>query len=321
MVWLIAIIVTCSFSYCEGFDVRNDASEPPWRRDVILWQAQIPNQADWRDHPGLTSRFLEEYPDDLEVLFLHPAGPQDERMWVRVIAYDDQTHLYLGVLLNSPDIVQTISQGDNVSFRVEDRSEYPLAVSFQGDYRKAGLPDMAPPGFFAKFAQGARWYRLGNYGHNPAALDSSVTAFGEATLAVSGETGDLERFYLHFLMARCYAEQYQTLGAIEQFEQAIAIRPEDEDAQMGLLAELSLLAHSPESMLPVGTSAEWEQRFVAQVEVVRSQFPPEAECVAFIEKLLSGALQEEFGIPQKGSGLPPDKSARIGDGTFRWKHK
>jgi hypothetical protein len=83
-------------------------STPPWRQDVVLWQMQLGSGRPRRRHDSLQGKFHVEYPDDLEIVFGDAVAGTSERMWVGVIAFDEKCGEYLGVLLNSPDLIGTI---------------------------------------------------------------------------------------------------------------------------------------------------------------------------------------------------------------------
>jgi hypothetical protein len=70
----------------------------------------------WRLDPALWGRSLEEYPDDVEVLFDdRPPSPEGwESMWVSIRACKRTT--CEGVLLNQPFHLRSVAQGDTVRF-------------------------------------------------------------------------------------------------------------------------------------------------------------------------------------------------------------
>lgn len=84
----------------------------------------------WRDHPKLRGRFHPEYPDDLQII-VHDGGPRltdrrPEAVWVRVLAHD--AGVFTGEVLNHPEQLLTVKQGDRVQFVVPQSGEYPLMV-------------------------------------------------------------------------------------------------------------------------------------------------------------------------------------------------
>jgi hypothetical protein len=299
--------------------MQSQGSSAPWRKDIILWPSQLPGDQSWRRHDRLQGRFHRDDPDDLEVVFRNRAGGRDERMWVGVIAYQAGPPEYLGILLNSPVLIGTIRQGDNVAFTFPEAAPYPLAVAMDGDYRRAGLPPMAPPAFRDAMADGLNQYRQGAFGHNQAGIAAAVESFVRAEGVMTNETDEASRFARHFFLARCYAEQYHTLEAIREFQRAVTYRPDDEDAQMGLLAEYSVLAHRGPDKLPIGNPEYWAQQFETQVSVVKRRFSPEADGNRIIDELFSGEVPEE----ERRSLRKEQRDAlhRIGPGSFRWKTK
>src|SRR5579862_3135151 len=108
---------------CSGTELW---TMPPWRQSVILWQMQLPNDSSWRRHGSLQGKFNTEYPDDLEVFFRDFVAGRSERMWVRVISFDQRSLEYLGVLLNSPDLIRANQEGDNVAFTLPQGTPYPV---------------------------------------------------------------------------------------------------------------------------------------------------------------------------------------------------
>ena len=117
---------------------------PRWREEVVLWAGRAPGFRAWRQHDALQSKFHPEHADDIPVFFRDAASGRDEQMWVHVIGYDRPSDEYLGILINTPDLVSSIQAGDNVAFRNVDWAEYPWALSVGGSYRQAGLPACAP---------------------------------------------------------------------------------------------------------------------------------------------------------------------------------
>jgi hypothetical protein len=300
----------------NGATLEPSQAPPPWRREVILWKAQIPGDSPWRRHEDLQGKLHPEYPDDLEVLFRKAATEKYESMWVRVIAFDPASREYLGILLNSPYDVPTIEEGDNVAFGVVLGAPHPVAVAFGGSYRRAGLPNMSPPAFFEAMAEALNQYRQGGFGHNPPGIEAGIAHFSRSKTLVTDETGDAAKFYLHFFIALCFAEKYETLAAVDEFRQAISLRPDDEDAQMGLLAELSVLVNNPPETLPKGDSETWVRQFEAQVATMRSRFPREAGFNKFIDNFLSdNPATGDMTSEQRA------RAKRVGTGTFRWKMK
>lgn len=73
---------------------------------------------EWRNHPQLVGRFHSESPDDLQVI-VHDGGPRmtdrrPEAVWVRVLAA--RSDLYEAEVLNQPQQLATVKQGDRIQF-------------------------------------------------------------------------------------------------------------------------------------------------------------------------------------------------------------
>ena len=196
---------------------------PRWREEVVLWAGRAPGFRAWRQHDALQSKFHPEHADDIPVFFRDAASGRDEQMWVHVIGYDRPSDEYLGILINTPDLVSSIQAGDNVAFKNVDWAEYPWALSVGGSYRQAGLPAFAPSGLLEITAQALNQYRQGNFGHNRPAIEAAITSFQRAQTMVTEETYPANRFCLHFYLARCYSEIYATTEAAEEFGRALAI--------------------------------------------------------------------------------------------------
>lgn len=322
--WVVLTGCAASFACAEGGRTTLDSSEklPPWRRDVILWSMQLSSDNHgWRRHEGLSERFHPEYPDDLEVLFPDPRTGESELMWVSTIAFDSTSGEYLGVLLNSPEIIPSLRAGDNVSFHIPDTAPYPVAVEVGDDYRRAGLPTMLPPPFFDAICEALNHYRQGNFGHNPPGIDAAIAHFRRSESLATRETDDAARYVLHFFLARCLAEKHQTLEAIAEFERAAELRPLDEDARMGLLAELSVMAHTPPENLKAGSPEVWTRRFETEVAAMRERFPPDAQSNRMLDDLLGGDGHGWFDGARELTTEERALIRRIGAGPFRWKMK
>src|SRR5258705_8382248 len=151
---------------------------PPWRTRLVLWETTAEDRRPWREDPRL-ARFGEPgYPDDFQVLFANPdsaQGKQHEVMWVRAIATDSATGLLLGILINQPDYLRSLPEGDNVVFRVHEDGALPTAVAAPS-FRDAGWPATSgAPEYFAALQEGIRAYRVGNNGHNMPGIGRCIT--------------------------------------------------------------------------------------------------------------------------------------------------
>jgi hypothetical protein len=85
----------------------------------------------WRDHPKLRGRFGTEHPDDLQVI-VHDGGPRltdhaPELLWVTVTGCEGD--VFSGRVLNQPEQVTTVAQGDEIRFVVPDSGEHALLVT------------------------------------------------------------------------------------------------------------------------------------------------------------------------------------------------
>jgi hypothetical protein len=85
---------------------------------------------EWRNHPKLQGRFHPEHPDDVQVI-VHDGGPRmtdrrPEAVWIRVVAVRDD--VFTGEVLNQPQQLVTVGQGDRVEFVVPDAGAHPLMV-------------------------------------------------------------------------------------------------------------------------------------------------------------------------------------------------
>lgn len=85
----------------------------------------------WRQHPKLDGRFLPDYADDLQVM-VHDGGPRltsvaPEVVWVRVTGMDAE--VFRGRVLNQPDNLQSVRQGNEIKFLVAEGAEFPVMVT------------------------------------------------------------------------------------------------------------------------------------------------------------------------------------------------
>lgn len=85
----------------------------------------------WHENPYLKNRFHPEYPDDIQVL-IHDGGPRlsdhtPELVWVRVVR-ENPDH-FVGILLNRPENITSVKQGDEIRFIAVADSPHPLLVT------------------------------------------------------------------------------------------------------------------------------------------------------------------------------------------------
>lgn len=86
---------------------------------------------EWRTHPSLAGRFLEGYPDDLQVI-IHEGGPRlspnpPELVWVRLNAMGGD--VFRGTLLNQPAGLATLRLGMDILLFMPDGSPHPILVT------------------------------------------------------------------------------------------------------------------------------------------------------------------------------------------------
>ena len=85
----------------------------------------------WREDPYLKNRFHPTYPDDVQVL-IHNGGPRmsdrtPELVWVRVLR--QMPDHFEGVILNQPENLENLKQGDLIWFITSESSPHPLYVT------------------------------------------------------------------------------------------------------------------------------------------------------------------------------------------------
>ncbi|AKQ65039.1 hypothetical protein A176_001951 [Myxococcus hansupus] len=272
--------------------------------------------AAWRGHPRMEGRFHEEAADDIQAFFQHPESNDpmhNEVMWVTVIAHDAASDSFLGILLNAPRHLKDVQEGDNVVIHLPAEAELPFARD--AGKGRLGWPVAAAGSFSETLIRGVRSYRQGRFGHHPPGIQACIETLGPVLEpAPQSEPANL-RALGHFVLARCLAEQYETVRAIHHFEQVLRLTPEDEYARLGLLAELSLLAHMRQDALPSGTEQEWESRYLAQVAVARERLQ-NRQALELLDVIFS---QQEI---ESGDELTPEqleKRRRVGAGAFRYK--
>lgn len=293
--------------------------EPPWRTQLMPWETHAGQPRPWRLDPRLARRSEPGYPDDFQVWFPNPASTNGlplEGMWVRATAYDPTTDLFLGVLLNRPDMIHTVQAGDNVVFRVDTAG---------GGLRAVGAPNFADAGwptaadaFTPVLRDGLRHYRLGNNGHVMPEIERCIDVLTPAIGTVAASATPEEQFVGHYVLGRCLAEKYDTERAMEQFRAAIALEPDDADSHMALLAELSLQAHQRPPKVSPEEQARSEKAFLDELAVVRARFM-DRDGVRQILSLVFDPAQEASVNPAWQSDIP--RLRRIGYGVFRWKQR
>lgn len=85
----------------------------------------------WRNNALLKSRFLPDYPDDLQVI-VHDGGPRitaasPELVWARVVEKTDEGH-FTACVLNKPHGLKLVSEGTVIHFMIKNGWDYPVQV-------------------------------------------------------------------------------------------------------------------------------------------------------------------------------------------------
>jgi len=85
---------------------------------------------EWRNHPKLQGQFHADHPDDIQVI-VHDGGPRmtdrrPEGVWLRVVAVDGD--VFTGDVLNQPQQLNSVHQGDRLQFIVPASGKHPLMV-------------------------------------------------------------------------------------------------------------------------------------------------------------------------------------------------
>ena len=155
-------------------------AQPIWKKQLVAFgQSGI---GPWRNHEQLKDKFLEKYPDDLQVLFSPLNNPgQNENMWVSIIEYDKDSNTYLGRLLNKPYFLKNVRQADNVIFKYDQSSKRAIAIPEGTSYWMAAVPKYVAEGYGKNLYKGLREYRLGNFGHNMPEIWNCIETLSKST--------------------------------------------------------------------------------------------------------------------------------------------
>jgi hypothetical protein len=313
----VAIIAVCMA--LATANLRAQSSEPPWRLHVMPWETHAGQPRPWRDDPRLNGKNEPGYPDDFLVSFANPDsahGAVPEYMWVRVIAYDLKTDLFLGILLNQSFFQRSVREGDNVVFRIDPKRDVPLAIGGP-DYAAAGWPSTNSGAFGAALREGVRAYRAGNNGHNMPAIEHCISVLTPAMATAPANSTRDEQFVGHYVLGRCLAEKYVTLRAIAEFRAAIALDLKDADSHMALLAELSVMTHTQAGVTDAD-AARWEREFLEELAIVRRDFAT-YDGVAQTLSMIFDPAQEKDVAPAWQPQI--EKLRRVGYAIFRWKQR
>jgi hypothetical protein len=285
------------------------------------WETNVSDSRPWRADPRLAGLSPDGYPDDVPVAFIHPdsaRGGTSEVMWVRIIAHDPPTDLFLGILLNVPSYLTDPPSGDNVVFRVQPTLNVKLRAVADPEYSNAGWPASAAPAHFALLKEGIRAYRAGHNGHVPEMIARCIDVLLPAAARIPPEASPDERFATHFVAGRCLAEAYNTEEAIRQFRAAIAVDSGDVHSQMALLAELSVMVHRRPGTVTPAEDARWEEEFVRQLAIVKARFGHDSGVQEILGLVFDPRLEGELDPLWQPHAA---RLRRIGYAIFRWKSR
>lgn len=301
-------------------------SAPAWTTRWIPWETDSLFRQPWRTDERLARHGIREHPDDFRIVFANPDtaaanAARLELMWVRVIAHDSSSDRYLGYLLNEPHFIRSIHAGDNVVIRIEPGAEFPTAQGPATDYTSGAWPADANTTTGLRLREGLSHYRLGNNGHNPQEIQRCIATLGpvmEGAPGPSWRPSTEQRFIGHFVLGRCLAEKYETERAIRQFRAAVAIDSTDADAQLALLAELSVAVHRRPGSGESTDEARLESEFLKQLSLVRARFAGHRGVTKLLDMMFDPA--EEAAVnPAWRPHI--EKLRRVGYGVFRWKRR
>jgi hypothetical protein len=303
------VVLLCGAASCGAA-----AAEPAWHSKLIAFDDHPYDQGPWRSDERISRFFHKDYPNDLQVRFSDsPEGIPSEFMWVTVLDYDAESDTYLGKLLNQPDFLQGVQAQDNVVFRPVDEAGYPAALEDGRKFWVAGIPEYARKGLGKKLYEGVVEYRLGNFGHNMPKIRDCLSTLKRVVKKVSELSPD-DAYLAHFVLGRCAAEAYETELAIQSFQAALALRPDDYHANMSLLAEYSVAVHGRD-MKP---KDRWEAAYLQHLEFIKGHdgiwpFVQEGLMTMFDENTLQG---EKPLTPEE-----IERGRKFGFGFLRWKQR
>jgi tetratricopeptide (TPR) repeat protein len=322
VIWIALTLCICAsahgeFPLPENIDKTERICVPSWKKTLAMWENRYEAAKPWRTDSRLRGRFKEQFPDDLPVVFFNfDKTMKPEVMWVTVIAYDSSCDLFLGVLMNEPYRMSDPSEGDAVVFRFNPAAQMPVAVAESNSYRMSSRPITSDQKFLDTVLNGVGAYRQGRFGQNMPKIEKAIEILSAGVANIPPGASPEERFAIHFALARCYAEKYETKAAIEQFKKAISINPNDVDAQMGLLAELSLMVHRHKDKPWPEDQQAWDQAFLDQLSLVKSRFPNVKQVnVSYIFK------EPHPDTPANLSKEDIERAPKFGYSIFRWKMK
>jgi hypothetical protein len=289
-------------------------AEPAWDRNLIVFDDYPGNEGPWRQDDRIRKFFHEDYPDDLQVRFPVARGKiPNEIMWVTVLDYDKESDTYLGKLLNQPNLLKGVSAQDNVVFKPVDAMGMPVAVDEDEKFWAVAVPVYARKGLAKKLYEGVVAYRRGNFGHNMPGIRDCISTLKGVVKKVSELSRD-DAYLAHFVLGRCAAEAYETELAIQSFQAAVALRPDDLPGNMSLLAEYSVAVHSPD-MKP---KDRWEAAYLQQLEFIKSH----DEIWSRVKDGLRVMFDEKTGATAKArTPEEVERGKQFGFGILRWKQR
>lgn len=321
-----ALIATGIPSLSAAQDAPATYIAPIWRTQWVPWEIDPRRERPWRADARLAEFGIANYPDDFRAVFLNPdtTAPEQARMelmWVRLFAHDAATGRFLGYLLNQPYFIRSVRAGDNVVIRLDAASGLPTADGAPSDYAVSGWPADADSETGQTLRTGLAHYRFGNNGHNMPEIERCIATLGpplEGAATSSWGPTRQQQFIAHYVLGRCLAEKYETDRAIRHFRAAIAIDSTDGDAQLALLAELSVLTHPRPGTVPPAELERRDQEFLAQLAIVRGRFA-EHDGVDQILMLIFDPAQEADLAPEWRAQV--ERLRRVGYAMFRWKRR
>src|SRR5215218_8198753 len=105
---------------------RKMRAVPPLTASSVIQQGDSRMPYEWRNHPKLQERLHPQHPDDVQVI-VHDGGPRmadrrPEAVWVHVVASDGD--VFTGEVLNQPQQLMSVKQGDRVQFVIPTSGEH-----------------------------------------------------------------------------------------------------------------------------------------------------------------------------------------------------
>ena len=296
---------------------RVAAPVPPWQQRLMPWLSYANEPRPWRTDKRFTGRFARGLPDDVQVLFTVPAGGQSEVVWVTITAYDAASDQFLAIASNRRSGTKLISPYDNVVFRFREGAPYPVAIDRGAGYGRAGWPTSRAPTFFNGLLAGIRAYRAGHNGRNIPSIRQCATILEPLAKKIPPEARTDERFVLHYVLGRCYAELLDTKNAITAFRAALSDDPNDPHTHMALIAEYSIMVHLPDDKLPAKERALWDQAIINEIDFVRKHYMSYPGVSMALNLMFDAKAADANQWPAADRA----RGARIGYSRIRWKQR